>query len=217
MKTMFRKILITLAALCGLATSAYATSFGYTWEQPVGFIQTSAYTSAPDAFMAFCKKHPQDCKGTETVRYVVLDATRMRDLNTVNMDVNDTYFFNTDLQGRDSWDYASAGDGYADCEDYALEKRKRLMELGWPSSALLLTMAERRNETLAAWRYHVVLTVRTAQGDYVLDNDIRPAVSWDKAARLYRFMTMQSPSDPKLWVAVDSQHNASIDSPVIVR
>jgi len=174
-----------------------------------------AYASAPAGFMRFCKANPADCQPDTNPRYVILDAARMRDLNTVNMDVNDSLFFNTDLAGRDVWQYPI--DGYADCEDYALEKRKRLMDLGWPASSLLITMAEKRSETVNAWRYHVVLTVRTAQGDYVLDNEIRPAVSWDKAARLYRFMLIQTPQDPQIWATVNGHQNASIDSGTRVR
>lgn len=201
----------------GFAATVQAAQYVYSWEKRVGFIRTSdsVQTNTPKAFLQFCQRHPEDCMPSNAPRYVVLDAIRMRDLNTVNMDVNDSLFFNTDLAGRDTWEYPQ--DGYADCEDYALEKRRRLMDLGWPASTLLLTMAEKKNEELEAWRHHVVLTVRTAQGDYVLDNEIRPAVSWDKAARLYRFTIMQSAYDPRVWVQVDDRRNASVDSASTIR
>jgi len=200
MKTMFWKILIISLTLLGPAISAGATQMRYTWENPVGFIDTIGYTAAPRGYLNFCERNPRDCQPEPLAKPVQLTAGRMRQLNTVNMDVNDSLFFNTDLQGRDKWEYPT--DGYGDCEDYVMEKRRRLIELGWPASALLITMAERPNEELAAWRHHVFLTVRTAQGDYILDNDIRPAVSWDKAARLYRFTMMQTPGQPKLWALV---------------
>ena len=62
-----------------------------------------------------------------------------------------------------------------------------------------ITIAAKRDEPLPQYRTHAFLTARTDKGDYVLDNDIRPVVSWDKAARLYDFMMMQSEMNPVLW------------------
>lgn len=172
-----------------------------TWNTPVGFIQAStAYISAPKGFIDFCKRHPEDCKPAPISR-PTLNTNRMRELNVTNMDVNDTYAYNTDLPGRDIWQYPT--DGYADCEDYALTKRRHLMDLGWPASSLLITIVEKKAETVPAWRIHAVLTVRTAQGDYILDNELSPAVSWDKAERLYKFIMMQSPQNPILWTRIN--------------
>src|SRR5262245_16149374 len=103
MKTMFRKILTFMILLIAAPLSVQAASMGFTWEKPVGFIRTSAYTAAPEAFLKFCKAHPGDCKPDTAMagRFVLLDAARMRELNTVNTDVNGYYIFNTDLRGRD--------------------------------------------------------------------------------------------------------------------
>ncbi len=47
-------------------------------------------------------------------------------------------------------------DGYGDCEDYALLKRKMLMQAGWPREALLMTVVrDKKGEG------HAVLTVKT--------------------------------------------------------
>ena len=205
-----------LVVCVGLSASAQAAQFQYTWEKPVGFIPTSSFIAAPTAFLAFCKRHPSDCTPDPAPRYVWLDATRMRDLNTTNMDVNDSLMFNTDLPGHDTWDYPGA-DGYGDCEDYALEKRRRLMALGWPESSLLLALAQVKGEEIEAWKYHVVLVARTAQGDYMLDDGIRPAVPWRDAAELYTFISMQTPENPQIWANINQSRNASIDSGSIVR
>lgn len=174
------------------------------WERPVGFINTSlnapTYVPAPKGFLNFCTRHPEDCAQHPIAPLPTLNAARMRELNLTNMDINDTYQFNTDLPGRDIWQYPT--DGYADCEDYALTKRKHLMDLGWPPSSLLLTIVEKKSETVPAWRVHAVLTVRTAQGDYILDNELSPAVPWHTAARLYDFIMIQSPTSPKLWTRI---------------
>lgn len=52
-----------------------------------------------------------------------------------------------------------------DCEDYALEKRQRLLAMGWPPEALALALAR-----LPHGELHTVLVAQTDQGDFVLDN-----------------------------------------------
>ena len=54
-----------------------------------------------------------------------------------------------------------------DCEDYALLKRHTLIRKGWPVGSLLLTVV--RDEKGEG---HAVLTARTKQGDFILDNKI---------------------------------------------
>jgi len=51
-------------------------------------------------------------------------------------------------------------DGYGDCEDYVLLKRRILMQAGWPREALLVTVVLKgKNEG------HTVLTVTTDTGE----------------------------------------------------
>ena len=63
----------------------------------------------------------------------------------------------------DRWNYPD--DGYGDCEDYVLLKRRLLIQLGWPREALLVTVVLDNED-----EGHAVLTVTTDKGDYVLDN-----------------------------------------------
>ena len=61
------------------------------------------------------------------------------------------------------WNYPD--DGYGDCEDYALLKRRMLIEAGWPREALLMTVVrDKRGDG------HAVLTVKTDKGEFILDN-----------------------------------------------
>ena len=54
---------------------------------------------------------------------------------------------------------------YGDCEDYALEKRRRLIEAGVSAEALsMAVVVTRRGER------HAVLVVAFESGDVVLDN-----------------------------------------------
>jgi len=83
----------------------------------------------------------------------------------------------------DRWDYPS--DGKGDCEDYALFKRKILIEEGFPRQALLMTVVkDEHNEG------HSVLTVKTSAGEFVLDNMNDEVKPWDRTG--YRFVKRQS-------------------------
>jgi predicted transglutaminase-like cysteine proteinase len=85
-----------------------------------------------------------------------------------------------------------------DCEDYALLKQKILIGRGWPSSSLLLTVV--RDEKGEG---HAVLTARTSQGDFVLDNKSDDVRLWSRSS--YQFVMRQSYLDPKVWVSLDPQ------------
>ena len=54
------------------------------------------------------------------------------------------------------WNYPD--DGYGDCEDYVLLKRRMLMQAGWPREALLITVVRDKKGD-----GHAVLTVKTDQ------------------------------------------------------
>jgi predicted transglutaminase-like cysteine proteinase len=83
-----------------------------------------------------------------------------------------------------------------DCEDYQLLKRHRLIERGWPSSSLLMTVVrDEKNEG------HAVLTARTTQGDFVLDNKVDVVRLWNQTP--YHFVMRQSYLNPKVWVSLD--------------
>ena len=91
------------------------------------------------------------------------------------------------------WNYPD--DGYGDCEDYALQKRKMLMQAGWPRPALLMTVVRDRNGD-----GHAVLTVRTDKGEFILDNEVDEILPWSDTG--YHFVKRQSQSDPNVWVSL---------------
>ena len=86
-------------------------------------------------------------------------------------------------------------DGYGDCEDYVLLKRRMLVQVGWPRETLLVTVV--RDEKGEG---HAVLTVITDEGDYVLDNQNKDILIWSDTG--YRFIKRQSQSNPNVWVAL---------------
>ena len=91
------------------------------------------------------------------------------------------------------WNYPD--DGYGDCEDYVLHKRKMLMQAGWPREALLITVVRDRNGD-----GHAILTVKTDKGEFILDNQTDEILLWSETG--YRFVKRQSQADPNIWIAL---------------
>ena len=100
----------------------------------------------------------------------------------------------------DAWDYPT--DGKGDCEDYALLKRRTLIEAGFPRAALLMTVVKDGNGD-----GHSVLMARTSHGDYVLDNLADEVKPWTKTN--YRFVKRQSQENQNVWVAIAPSDAAS--------
>ena len=120
-----------------------------------------------------------------------LTAARRAQLQRVNASVNRRIAQKSDLNtsGRkDSWDLARDS---GDCEDIAIRKKSELMKLGWPVSTLLLTVARVGSEG------HTVLTVRTSDGDLVLDSRTSAIRDWSRTP--YRYFARQSQSNGSGW------------------
>jgi predicted transglutaminase-like cysteine proteinase len=129
-------------------------------------------------------------------RSFALTSERMSQLQQINSHVNGTIREVSDLEqyGReDVWALPTSGKG--DCEDFAMLKRKMLIERGWPSSALLLTVAAD-----ASAEGHAVLTAVTDKGDYILDNRTPRIVP--ASAAPYTFFKRQSQANPAQWTAL---------------
>ncbi len=134
---------------------------------------------------------------------VALTLERMAELQQVNDHVNSTIVEVSDMEqyGReDVWTLPTSGKG--DCEDFALLKRKLLVQRGWPASALSVSLG-----MTAQGEAHAVLTVATNQGDYVLDN-LRSAVL--PAGRTgITFHSRQSGAKPGRWVSATTGEQSS--------
>ena len=127
---------------------------------------------------------------------MALSPERWRELQSVNDHVNATVQEVSDpdqFGAADVWSLPVNGKG--DCEDFALLKRKLLIERGWPSSALLLTVAAD-----ASAEGHAVLTAVTDKGDYILDNRTPRIVP--ASAAPYTFFKRQSQANPAVWTAL---------------
>jgi hypothetical protein len=129
-------------------------------------------------------------------------AARLQQLGEVNSDVNRAIQPERKIGGR--WLIAPQS---GDCNDYAVTKRHELLERGWPSRALLLA------EAVTRWgEHHLVLVIRTGIGDLIADN-LSPHIR-DWSITDYRWVRMQSPQDPGLWLTVAATQVARADARV---
>jgi predicted transglutaminase-like cysteine proteinase len=150
-------------------------------------------TAPPRAFEAFCAGDAARCSGDGVTAPLHLDGEHWADLDRVNRRVNRHIRPQADAPGTDVW---TLGADAGDCDDYAVEKRRELIDLGWPVAPLALTVA-----FLSSGEPHLVLTVRTDRGDFVLDNLRNRVVAVEHTG--YRWIARQSTIHPRLWVRVD--------------
>jgi predicted transglutaminase-like cysteine proteinase len=190
------KSVCTAACLAVLAGTAFTAANAATIE-PARFVAVGAATRAPIGWVEFCVEHKAECATKPSqARDVVLTPKAWTDLIRVNAYVNEQIKPLTDLEHWgvvERWDYAA--DGYGDCEDYVLVKRRMLMKAGWPREALLITVVrDKKGEG------HAVLTVKTDKGEYVLDNQETEILLWSKTG--YRFVKRQSQTDQNAWISL---------------
>jgi predicted transglutaminase-like cysteine proteinase len=158
-------------------------------------MQVGGATNPPVGYSDFCRRVPTECAvGGADVAEVLNDQT-WRDLQEVNTLVNRIISPATDLEIYHRDEVWTLPQAYGDCEDYVLLKRKWLMERGWPTSALLITVVFDE-----VGDGHAVLLTRTSRGDFVLDNKTDRLRRWYETA--YRFVKRQSTEDPNRWVSI---------------
>lgn len=178
-------------ALIAFASAAFAAS------ERVLFASLGENSRAPIGWIEFCSNNPKDCNGGSTSpRDVVLNGKSWKDLVRINKFVNDSIKPMTDM---DHWGvvekWSLPDDGYGDCEDYVLLKRKLLAQAGWPKEALLITVVREKSGD-----GHAVLTVKTDKGEFILDNQNPEILLWSETS--YRFVKRQSQTDPNAWVSL---------------
>jgi predicted transglutaminase-like cysteine proteinase len=198
------KTCVVATALAGAFAALQSTSAASAVEGTT-YASTGASTSVPWGWVDFCQRYAGECdKGAARPLDVNLTDKASRDIARVNRWVNAHVEPETDMDHwglADRWDYPL--DGKGDCEDYALLKRKMLIELGYPRQALLMTVVKDGDE-----EGHAVLTVKTNKGEFVLDNlndEMRP---W--TATGYRFVKRQSQEDQNVWVAIGAPQQARL-------
>jgi predicted transglutaminase-like cysteine proteinase len=185
-----------LVALCGSAQAAFIGAPMGLGQQLV-HIRFETPTLAPMAYTRFCMQYPEECRASKiTFRggRVKLTPERLRDLTTVNAEVNAAIRPEPNVEGvaGEKWLIAPVA---GDCNDYAVTKRHQLMASGWPPRSLLLA------EVITHWgEHHLVVVVRTQSADLVIDNlnaNIKP---WTRTN--YTWVRIQTPNNPMFWAKV---------------
>lgn len=194
----FVAFLSVLMVAASPASPAGARALDTSNKLPSGsFMPQGPDIEPPYGFVDLCLRDRKDCEGgTDTPARMALTTARWTDVNAVNAMVNrlpqvtdkDNY------QVTEYWTYPDARGG--DCEDLALEKRRILIEHGWPASSLLLATVMRPNG-----EGHAVLLIETDRGEFVLDNVTSKILSW--ADTPYTWRKRQSPLRPYAWSSLD--------------
>lgn len=186
---------VALLAMTNVASAANER-VAYASERIV-YASVGDTSRAPIGWVEFCAANPQECRTTSSQpRDIVMSQTAWKDLVRVNRWVNETVKPMTDQEHWgviERWSYPS--DGYGDCEDYVLLKRKMLIEAGWPREALLITVVRDKKGD-----GHAVLTVKSDKGEFILDNQNEAVLPWQETG--YRFVKRQSQADQNVWVAL---------------
>lgn len=188
-----RQSVIAAAAL-GIATSAMVTQAFAAGATDLAHLHAGQPSRKPIGWQQFCVDNPNDCRKPRSAATVMrLDYKSWSELLAVNLTYNKAIEPVTDQDQFaviENWDYAKTGKG--DCEDYVLEKRRELIERGWPLSALLITVVIDKEGG-----GHAVLTVVTDRGEFVLDNQTDRVLPWSKSG--LTFIRRQSPDNQNVW------------------
>lgn len=161
----------------------------------VAFIQTAAgNTSVPVGAMEFCRTHTSECQPNDkVVAATSLNESNWQQLLTINAYYNQNVVPVTDEELYHVAEFWTYPNGYGDCEDFALAKRRDLINAGWAPSTLMIAVVREANGN-----GHAVLIARTDRGDLVLDNQDGAVRLWTDTP--YHYIKRQSQSNPAQWV-----------------
>lgn len=159
---------------------------------------TGAITSQPIGHYDFCQRYAAECNiKSRSAPAPKVTAKGWDVVREINRAVNARYIPRTDqeIYGKEEfWAYPTV---YADCEDFALEKRKELAAAGFAYSDLLMTVVRKSDG-----EGHAVLTLRTADGDFILDNLTDDVFAWYQTP--YTFLKRQATFNTGRWVTIEN-------------
>ena len=185
------------ALLVALTTVVLSSSAAFTAPASALSMRTGGVTSQPIGHYQFCQKNRGECSGTRNASPAKVTAVGWRVIRDVNASVNRaiTPMTDRDLFGKDEfWTYP---DGAGDCEDFVLLKRKKLMARGFSPADLLITVVRKPDG-----EGHAVLTVRTSEGDFILDNLENKVTLWSETP--YRYLKRQASFHAGRWVSIEN-------------
>ena len=179
---------VALIAFCSTASSTYAA--------PASMV-VGGSTSQPIGHYDFCKIHVTECSiRSPNSAPEHMTGKLLHEMTAVDLSVNTRVKPMSDMDnyGKDEW-WAYPDNGFGDCEDYALEKRRELNSLGVAIANLLMTVVRKPDG-----EGHAVLTVRTDKGDFILDNLTDKVRLWNQTN--YRYLKRQASDNTGHWVSI---------------
>lgn len=190
------------AALIGTVLAALTGAASAESLLPVrenGHIHVIGPAGPTHAWIKFCKRHPHECRvDLSQPARITLTPSIWEALTQVNERVNSSILAVTDQDHWgviDRWDYPE--DGLGDCEDIQLLKRKLLVQAGLPHRTLrMAAVIDEQGQG------HAVLMVLTDQGDFILDNQRKAVLPWQRTG--YTFVKREG-TNGKAWVALGVQ------------
>lgn len=191
-------IATALVAFSLATTAIQAQTLAALPSDPESAVLEPTGTARPvQAWVTFCQRYAGECDVNPAEPAMIAMTPQLwKTLNTVNRQVNTTIKPRTDMEHWnvvDRWDLPD--DGYGDCEDYQLLKRKILIEKhGLPRRAMRMTVVvDEEGEG------HAVLMIRTDAGELILDNKRSTILSWSETGYLFVKREGQSGRD---WVSL---------------
>jgi predicted transglutaminase-like cysteine proteinase len=166
---------------------------------PATTMPLAGLTTPPAGATLFCATHAEECPvGPSPAVRVAMTPELWSQLREVHRSVNAAIKW-TEPDGV-AWHYAKGPEGA--CVQFAMEKRRALLQRGWPAGALqFATAITPENEG------HLVLVVATTEGDWVLDSRRRDVTAWDNLP--YRWMERQESGSMWNWARVASAGQSS--------
>jgi predicted transglutaminase-like cysteine proteinase len=190
----------------GTLATALAGALAFQVSAMPANMQIVGKANPPIGHYEFCQTYAGECAGSQTDNGpVALTEPLWKSILEVNYTVNSSITPLTDLEiygVEERWTYPRS---VGDCEDFALLKRKLLIDRGVDPADLLMTVVLQPNG-----EGHAVLTIRTDHGDFILDNMRNKVLLWSETE--YTYLKRQSSSQPSRWVKLQDGRAGAVGS-----
>lgn len=184
-------LLLAFVTIFATSTSAMPAS------QNGASMAVGAITSQPIGHYDFCQRYRNECGPNVDLMPVKMTNNNWETVNDVNQQVNSTIIPATDMEVYGKEEYWAYPITAGDCEDFALLKRRLLIMRGFSASNLLMTVVRKPDG-----EGHAILTLRTAQGDYELDNLSDEVKLWYQTP--YSYIKRQASNNAGRWVTIEN-------------
>jgi predicted transglutaminase-like cysteine proteinase len=190
----------------GTLAAAFAGAIAFQVSAGPANMHIVGKANPPIGHYEFCQTYPGECSGSQVdTGPMALTEPLWKSILEVNYTVNSSITPLTDLEiygVEERWAYPRS---VGDCEDFALLKRKMLIDRGVSPADLLMTVVLQPNG-----EGHAVLTVRTDHGDFILDNMRNKVLLWSDTE--YTYLKRQSSTQPARWVKLQDGRAIAVGS-----